>query len=104
MGKLDDLFEGTKSHPFVTIAASLLAPTVVPMLASAVKPLAKAIVKAGLLTYRSAEEHVAEATEEFHDLLAEVEAEIKESAKAQSAASRPASDSKGQGGHDCDRS
>jgi hypothetical protein len=65
MGKLSDLFEGSKSHPFVTIAASLLAPTVVPLLRSAAKPLAKAIVKAGFLAYRSVEEHVAEATEEF---------------------------------------
>lgn len=68
MGKLDDLFEGSKSHPFMTIAASLLAPTVVPLLTSAAKPLAKAIVKAGFLAYRSVREQVAEATEEFHDL------------------------------------
>ena len=92
MGKLDDLFEGSKSHPFVTIAASLLAPTVVPILRSAAKPLAKALVKAGFLAYRSVEERVAEATEEFDDLLAEVEIEMKESTKVQSAASRPTSD------------
>ncbi len=92
MGKLDDLFEGSKSHPFVMIAASLLAPTVVPILRSAAKPLAKALVKSGFLAYRSVQEHVAEATEEFHDLLAEVEAETKESNKAQSTASRSPSD------------
>ncbi|MGE0470696.1 MAG: DUF5132 domain-containing protein [Nitrospira sp.] len=92
MGKLSDLFEGSKSHPFVTIAASLLAPTVVPLLRSAAKPLAKAIVKAGFLAYRSVEEHVAEATEEFHDLVAEVEAEMDESTGVPRTASRPTSD------------
>lgn len=92
MGKLDDLFESSKSHPLVTIAASLLAPTVVPLLRSAAKPLAKAIVKTGFLAYRSVEKQVAEATEQFHDLLAEVETETKESTKAQSAASRPRRD------------
>lgn len=92
MGKLDDLFEGSKSHPFVTIAASLLAPTIVPILGSAAKPLAKAIIKAGFLTCRSVEEYVAESTEQFHDLLAEVEVEMNESTKAQSPASRPTND------------
>lgn len=92
MGKLSDLLEGSKSHPFVTIAASLLAPTVVPLLRSAAKPLAKAIVKAGFLAYRSLEEQVTEATEEFHDLVAEVESEIDESTGVQRSASRPTSD------------
>lgn len=92
MGKLSDLFEGSKSHPFVTIAASLLAPTVVPLLRSAAKPLAKAIVKAGFLAYRSVEEHVAEATEEFHDLVAEVEAEMDEPTGVPPTASRPTGD------------
>ena len=87
MGKLSDLFEGSKSHPFVMIAASLLAPTVVPLLRSAAKPLAKAVVKTGVLAYRSIEERVADATEEFHDLVAEVEAETKEPSNSRGAAS-----------------
>jgi hypothetical protein len=92
MGKLSDLFECSKSHPFVTITASLLAPTVVPLLRSAAKPLAKAIVKTGFLAYRSLEERVAEAAEEFHDLVAEVEAEMNDSTDAQRTASRSTSD------------
>jgi hypothetical protein len=92
MGKLNDLFESSTSHPFVMIAASLLAPTVVPIIASAAKPLAKAIVKTGFLAYRSVEERVAEATEEFHDLVAEVEVEMKESTNLRPSASQSTND------------
>ena len=45
-------------------------------LSPAVKPMAKAILKAGLSLYDAAEEHVAEAREQLTDLIAEVRGEM----------------------------
>ena len=45
-------------------------------LGPAVKPMAKAILKAGLNLYDAAEEHVAEAREQLRGLIAEVRGEM----------------------------
>jgi hypothetical protein len=59
----------------------LLAPVVVPVVASVMKPLAKAAVKGGLLAYENAKVAIAETRETFEDIAAEARAEIAEEQK-----------------------
>jgi hypothetical protein len=54
----------------------LLAPIVMPMVASVVKPLAKAVIKGGLLAYENSKVALAETKETLEDLAAEAKAEI----------------------------
>ena len=56
-----------------------LAPIVVPVLASALKPIAKAAIKGGLLAYGKVKESVAETMETVEDLAVEAKAELAES-------------------------
>jgi Protein of unknown function (DUF5132) len=62
-------------------------------LGPAVKPVAKAIVKAGLSLYNAAEKHVVEGRERFMDLISEVRKEmsggVKRRAKSKKASSHP---------------
>ena len=61
--------------------AMAAAPNVFPALASGLRPLAKALVKGGLTIYDAAKEGVAEAGEQFNDLVAETRAEMAQDAK-----------------------
>ena len=97
MAKLEDAFEGSLSKVFVTVGSAVIAPTVVPILTSASKPLIKGIIKAGFVLYQGLYECAAEATERFHDLLAEVEEELKPPAGSSLAKSRPRGDSSAEG-------
>jgi hypothetical protein len=54
----------------------LLAPVVIPIVGSILKPLAKAAIKGGILAYEGAKVSVAEAKETIEDLTAEAKAEI----------------------------
>jgi hypothetical protein len=81
MGMLEDLTKGPAGNLLVSVGAAVIAPAVLPMLTLACRPLAKAIIKGGILTYQAMQEQTAEVSEHFHDLIAEVEAELKESAK-----------------------
>ena len=54
----------------------LLAPIVMPMVASVMKPLAKAAIKGGLLAFESSKVALAETKETLEDLAAEAKAEI----------------------------
>ena len=60
----------------IGIGAVILAPVVVPVLATAAKPLIKAGLKGGVLLYEKSQEMIAEAQELFEDLAAEVKAEL----------------------------
>jgi hypothetical protein len=68
------------SSPILVIGAVLVAPTLVPALGSALRPLAKAVVKAGITVYDSAKDLVAEAGEEVSDMVAEARDEMEETA------------------------
>ena len=57
----------------------LLAPIVVPVVASVMKPIAKAAIKGGLLAYGKIKESVAETMETVEDLAVEAKAELAES-------------------------
>jgi hypothetical protein len=77
------IFEGWKGNILgglaIGIGASVLAPVVIPVLASVVKPLSKAAIKGGYLLYEKGRETLAEVQEVVEDLVAEAKAEIEES-------------------------
>jgi hypothetical protein len=56
--------------------AVLLAPIVIPVVASVMKPLAKAVIKGGLLAYENAKIAIAETSETIEDIAAEARSEI----------------------------
>lgn len=62
----------------IGIGAAILAPAVVPALASIVKPLAKAAIKGGIILYEKGKETVAEISEMVEDIVAEAKVEITE--------------------------
>jgi hypothetical protein len=62
----------------IGIGSSILAPVVIPVLASVVKPMAKAAIKGGFLLYQKGREVAAEAQEVVEDLVAETRAELEE--------------------------
>lgn len=57
------------------LAATVLAPVLIPIVAGAGRPLAKSLIKGGMLLYEKSREAVAEAGEAMEDLMAEVRAE-----------------------------
>lgn len=62
----------------------LLAPVVIPVLGSIVKPMAKAVIKGGLLAYEGAKVTIAESKETIEDLAAEAKSEITNKKTAES--------------------
>ena len=58
------------------IGVLILAPVILPVVASAVRPLAKATVKTGLSLVQKGKELMSEAAEVFEDIAAEVKAEL----------------------------
>lgn len=54
----------------------LLAPLVIPVIGAILKPVAKALIKGGLIAYESAKVSIAETRETLEDLTAEAKAEI----------------------------
>jgi hypothetical protein len=66
----------TGSAMAIGAGAVLLAPIVIPVVASVMKPLAKAVIKGGLLAYENAKIAIAETSETFEDIAAEARSEI----------------------------
>ena len=62
----------------IGIGSAVLAPIVIPILASVTKPLAKASIKGGLMLFDKGKEVVAETCEVVEDLVAEAKAELAE--------------------------
>lgn len=60
----------------IGIGAVILAPVVIPALAGVAKPLAKEIIKNGLIIYEKGRVMAAEARETLEDLAAEAQAEV----------------------------
>jgi hypothetical protein len=54
----------------------LLAPVVLPVVGAVLKPLAKAVIKGGIMAYEGAKVSVAETKETIEDLAAEAKTEI----------------------------
>lgn len=65
----------------IGVGVVLLAPVVVPIIGSVLKPLAKGVIKGGLLAYEGAKVSIAETKETFEDIAAEAKAEIAHTGK-----------------------
>jgi hypothetical protein len=77
----------------IGVAAVKLAPYVMPALAGAARPLARAAVKSGLVAYEKGKEAIAEMGEIMDDLVAEVQAELAAAEGAQAARQSEATES-----------
>jgi hypothetical protein len=75
--KIGDWFENTNTSGIIAgVGAIVLAPIVIPVVAKASKPIAKAVIKGGILAYDKSKTFMAETGEVLEDLVAEVQAEI----------------------------
>ena len=74
MGLLEDAFKGWTGLA-VGIGAAYAAPTLAPAVGTVVRPLAKGVIKTGLMIAHSVREYAAEASEELGDIYAEARAE-----------------------------
>ena len=63
------------------IGVAVLAPAVLPILVGAAKPLVKAAIKGGIVLYDRSKESFAEVSEVVEDIVAEVKAELAETAE-----------------------
>jgi len=91
MALMDDILKGVALDEVIAgggipgiavgIGALLLAPVLIPLVAGAGKPVAKAVIKEGIKLYEKGKESFAEVGEVFEDLLAEAKAEIAEEDK-----------------------
>lgn len=87
MAGIDDLFKGNiVTGLAVGVGVAILAPVVMPILASVGRPLAKSIIKSGMLLYEKGIETAAELGEVFEDLVAEAKVEMDAGAAASDAA------------------
>ena len=86
MALFDDIVAGFENSwvptVLVGVGVALVAPVVVPALAAGMRPLAKAVIKGGVMLYDKGAEVIAEAGEQLSDLVAEVRSEIDATATA----------------------
>lgn len=77
MALLEDLLKSETSRGVaIGIASAVLTPLILPALAGAGRPLARAAIKGGIILYDKTRETAAEMAEVFEDLVAEARAEI----------------------------
>ncbi len=77
MAGIDDLLKGNiVTGLAVGVGIAILAPVVTPILASVGRPLAKSMIKTGMLLYEKGIETAAELGEVFEDLMAEAKVEL----------------------------
>ena len=83
--KVGDLFEDLGIPGIAAgIGAVVLAPILIPAVAKASKPVAKALIKGGVIAYQKSRSAIAETGEVLEDLVAEVKAELAEQELQQS--------------------
>ncbi len=75
MALWDDMWKGFGPSLLVGVGLALVAPILLPAVASLVKPLAKGVLKGGLTLADKAREFAGEAGEQVSDLVAEAKAE-----------------------------
>jgi hypothetical protein len=86
MGLFDDVLKGNVVTGLaIGIGAAILGPTVLPVLASVAKPVAKAAIKGGLVLFEKGKETFAEMGEVVEDLVAEAKSELSEAHKSAAA-------------------
>lgn len=81
MSLFEDMSKSWFSSSILAVGAVIMAPTLIPAVSSALRPLAKALVKSGITVYDSAKELIAEAGEEMNDMVAEARAEMAEASQ-----------------------
>ena len=83
--KVEDLFEDLGIPGIAAgLGAVVLAPVLIPAVAKASKPVAKALIKGGIIAYKKSKSAIAETGEVLEDLVAEVKAELAEEELQQS--------------------
>lgn len=78
MSFFEDLLKGSWGTALVGVGVALVAPTVLPAVGEALRPLAKSLIKGGVMLYDTAKEAIAEAGEQVNDMVEEVRAEVEE--------------------------
>ena len=78
MALFEDVLKGSWGAALVGVGVALVAPTVLPAVGAAIRPLAKSAIKGGVLLYDTLKESIAEAGEQVNDMVAEVRAEVEE--------------------------
>lgn len=74
---IQDIFKGNAAVTLaIGLAGAVLIPIVLPVVARAVRPLAKAVIKSGLIVYEKGRESFAEMGEVVEDMVAEAKSEI----------------------------
>lgn len=81
MAIFEDMLKGSWGAALVGVGVALVAPTVLPAIGTAFRPLAKSAIKGGIMLYDSVKEALAEAGEQVNDMVAEVRAEVEEEAE-----------------------
>lgn len=77
--KIGDLFEDLGIPGIAAgVGAVILAPVLIPAVAKASKPVAKALIKGGIIAYNQSRSVIAETGEVLEDLVAEAQAELTE--------------------------
>lgn len=74
MAFLEDVTKGGLTTALVGVGVAPAAPTVLPAVGSTLRPLAKVLIKAGVVAYDAVAEGLAEAGEQVNDLIVEVRA------------------------------
>jgi Protein of unknown function (DUF5132) len=81
--KLPKIFDISIGGLAMGAGVVLLAPVVIPIIGSLVKPVVKAVIKGGILAYEGAKVSIAEAKETIEDLAAEAKEEIHKETSAE---------------------
>lgn len=77
--KVGDLFEDLGIPGIAAgVGAVVLAPVLIPAVAKASKPVAKALIKGGMIAYKKSKSAIAETGEVLEDLVAEAKVELAE--------------------------
>ena len=77
--KVGDLFEDLGIPGIAAgVGAVVLAPVLIPVVAKASKPVAKALIKGGIIAYKKSRSAIAETGEVLEDLVAEAKVELAE--------------------------
>jgi hypothetical protein len=88
---VQDIFKGNIVAVLgIGIVAAVLVPIALPVVARAAKPLAKAMVKSGIIVFEKGREAVAELGEVMEDVIAEAKSEIEQEHAAPTQAMVPA--------------
>jgi hypothetical protein len=87
---MEDFAKGSMTSLLVGLGVALAAPVLFPALASGIRPLAKGIIKGGVVVFDAAKEAFAEAEEQLSDLMAEARHEMEQTHKTATTAAAAA--------------